>query len=44
MAYYFDFQAEIEQEIRTEWEQVQQEKSLLSPSPFFVRMRAKRLL
>ena len=44
MAYYFDFQAEIEQEIRTEWEQVQQEKSLLLPSPFFVRMRAKGLL
>lgn len=44
MAYYFDFQAEIEQEIRDEWEQVQQEKSLISPSPFFVRMRAKGLL
>ena len=44
MAYYFDFQAEIEQEIRAEWEQVQQEKSLLSPSPFFVKMRAKGLL
>jgi uncharacterized protein (DUF433 family) len=44
MAYYFDFQAEIDREIRIEWEQVQQEKSLLSPSPFFVRMRAKGLL
>ncbi|TAH20674.1 MAG: hypothetical protein EAZ09_13860 [Oscillatoriales cyanobacterium] len=36
--------AEIEQEIRAEWEQVQQEKFLLSPSPFFVKMRAKGLL
>ncbi|MCC3567795.1 MAG: DUF433 domain-containing protein [Microcoleus sp. PH2017_31_RDM_U_A] len=44
MGYYFDFQAEIEQEIRAEWEQVQQEKFLLSPSPFFVKMRAKGLL
>ncbi|NJK70007.1 MAG: DUF433 domain-containing protein [Microcoleus sp. SU_5_3] len=44
MAYYFDFQSEIEQEIRAEWEQVQQEKSQLLPSPFFVRMRAKGLL
>lgn len=25
MGYYFDFQAEIEHEIRAEWEQVQQE-------------------
>jgi len=44
MAYYFDNQDEIDQEIRTEWEQVQQTKSLVSPSPFFVRMRAKGLL
>ncbi|MEG4272509.1 hypothetical protein QUA72_09940 [Microcoleus sp. M2_B4] len=44
MIYDFDFQAKIEQEIRREWEQVQQNKSLLSPSPFFVRMRAKGLL
>ena len=44
MAYYFDYQAEIDNDIRAEWEQVQQEKSLLLPSPFFVRMRAKGLL
>lgn len=44
MAYYFDYQAEIDNEIRSEWEQVQNEKALLSPSPFFVRMRAKGLL
>ena len=44
MAYYFDYQAEIDNEIRTEWEQVQEEKALLLPSPFFVRMRAKGLL
>ncbi|TAG62877.1 MAG: DUF433 domain-containing protein [Oscillatoriales cyanobacterium] len=38
MAYYFDFQAEIDREIRMEWEQVQQEKSLLSPSPLFTHI------
>lgn len=44
MAYYFDHQDEIDGEIRTEWEQAQRAKSQASPSPFFVRMRAKGLL
>jgi uncharacterized protein (DUF433 family) len=41
MVYYFDRQDEIDREIRTEWEQAEQEKSLASPSPFVVRMKAK---
>lgn len=41
MVYYFDHQDEIDDEIRTEWEQAQQAKSQASPSPFFVRMRAR---
>jgi uncharacterized protein (DUF433 family) len=44
MGYYFDYQDEIDEEIRTEWEQALQAKSQASPSPFFVRMRAKGLL
>ncbi|MBZ8183003.1 DUF433 domain-containing protein [Oscillatoria salina] len=44
MAYYFDFQDEIEAEIRREWEEVKQEKSTASPSPFVVRMRMKGLI
>jgi len=36
--------ANIIQEIRAEWEQFQQEKALISPSPFFIKMRAKGLL
>ena len=44
MGYYFDHQDEIDREIRTEWEQAQEEKSQASSSPFFVRMRAKGLL
>jgi hypothetical protein len=41
MGYYFDHVDEIDQEIRAEWEQFQQEKALISPSPFFIKMRAK---
>ena len=44
MAYYFDYQDQIDSEIRTEWEQAQQAKSQASASPFFVRMRARGLL
>lgn len=44
MVYYFEHQNEIDGEIRTEWDQAQQEKSQASPSPFFVRMRARGLL
>lgn len=41
MGYYFDHQEEIDQEINLEWEQVQQEKKQVSPSPFFLRMKSK---
>jgi hypothetical protein len=44
LAYYFDHQAEIDREIKAEWEQAEQEKSRASHSPFFLRMRAKELL
>ena len=44
MMYYFDRQDEIDAEIRSEWEQVQQEKSVASRSPFFVRMRARGVI
>jgi uncharacterized protein (DUF433 family) len=44
MVYYFDRQDEIDSEIREEWEQAQQAKSQASPSPFFVRMKARGLL
>lgn len=41
MGYYFDHQEEIDQEIREEWEQVQENKS---KSPFYIRMKAKGVL
>lgn len=44
MMYYFDNQDEIDSEIRMEWEQVKQEKSQSSRSPFFVRMRARGVI
>lgn len=44
MTYYFDHPEEIDGEIRSEWEQAEREKSLLQPSPFFLRMRGKGLL
>jgi uncharacterized protein (DUF433 family) len=44
MAYYFDHQEEIEQEIDAEWKQVQKERQSAQRSPFYVRMRAKGLL
>jgi len=44
MAYYFDHQEEIDQEIRAEWEQVEEDRKRSSRSPFFLRMRAKGLL
>ena len=43
MAYYFDHQDEIDQEIREELELAEQMNSA-TRSPFFVRMRAKGLL
>jgi uncharacterized protein (DUF433 family) len=44
MAYYFDRQEEIDQEIRIEWSLAEQAKSQSPRSPFFVRMQAKGLL
>jgi uncharacterized protein DUF433 len=40
MAYYFDHQSQIDNEIRAELEQVDTERSTLPPSPFLSRMRA----
>ena len=44
MGYYFDHQQEIDNEIRSEWEQVQREKAQVPASPFLIRMKAKGLL
>ncbi|MBC5795983.1 DUF433 domain-containing protein [Sphaerospermopsis sp. LEGE 00249] len=44
MGYYFDHQEEIDQEIKEEWEQVQQSRHELASSPFYNRMKAKGLL
>jgi uncharacterized protein (DUF433 family) len=41
MAYYFDHQSAIEEEIRHEWEQIESESGKLAASPFLARMRAK---
>lgn len=44
MAYHFDHQDEIESEIHAEWAKVQQDRTLSTRSPFFLRMHAKGLL
>jgi hypothetical protein len=44
MGYYFDHQQEIDQEIREEWEQVQETMKQTVQSPFYSRMKAKGLL
>lgn len=44
MAYYFDHQEEIDQEIAQEWEQVQASVAQGVRSPFYIRMKAKGLL
>ncbi len=44
MGYYFDHQEEIDQEIRQEWQQVQENMTQVAMSPFYVRMKAKGLL
>ena len=44
MAYYYDHQKEIDAEIRAELEQVEEARQAVTPSPFFVRMRAKGIL
>ncbi|WP_019499913.1 DUF433 domain-containing protein [Pseudanabaena sp. PCC 6802] len=44
MGYYFDHQEEIDQEIRQELQQVQENTAQASKSPFYIRMKAKGLL
>lgn len=44
MAYYFDHQEEIDQEIRQELQQVEENMAQASKSPFYIRMKAKGLL
>lgn len=44
MAYYFDHQGEIDREIQAEWRQAQLDRSQSTPSPFFVRLKARGLL
>ena len=44
MGYYFDHQEEVDGEIRSEMKQADQGHSQSSRSPFFVRMKAKRLI
>lgn len=44
MGYYFDHQEEIDQEIRQEWQQVQENITQAAKSPFYIRMKSKGLL
>jgi hypothetical protein len=44
LAYYFDYQDEIDAEIREEWERAESERRSAQPSPFLLRLRAKGLL
>ena len=44
MAYYFDHQDEIEQEIHSEWSQAEKAQNQSDSSPFLARMRSKGLL
>ncbi len=44
MGYYFDHQEEIDQEIRQELQQVQDDTTQAVKSPFYIRMKAKGLL
>lgn len=44
MAYYYDYQEEIDQEIRQECQQVQSSMRRAGQSPFYQRMKAKGLL
>ncbi len=44
MGYYFDHQAEIDDEIRDEWQQAQASTATSLRSPFHARMRAKGIL
>jgi hypothetical protein len=44
MGYYFDHQEEIDLEIRQELQQVQENMTQATKSPFYIRMKAKGLL
>jgi uncharacterized protein (DUF433 family) len=44
MGYYFDHQDEVNEEIRAEAEQSEQDRAAVARSPFYVRMRAKGVL
>jgi len=44
MAYYFDHQSEIDQEIQSEWEQLQADQVQATRSPFYLRMKAQGVL
>lgn len=44
LAYYYDHQDQIEEEIRLELDQIQMDKLAGHTSPFFMRMRAKGIL
>ncbi len=44
MTYYFDHQAEIDEEIRLEIEQDSETRSTAQRTPFYARMKAKGLL
>jgi hypothetical protein len=44
MGYYFDHQEEIDQEIRQELQQAQENMTQATKSPFYIRMKAKGLL
>ncbi len=44
MTYYYDHQAEIEEEIQTEVAQAKKDRLTAPPTPFTLRMKAKGLL
>jgi uncharacterized protein (DUF433 family) len=44
MGYYFDHQAEIDQEIQAEWQQIQTDQAEVQRSPFYTRMKAQGIL
>lgn len=44
MGYYFDHQEEIDEELRQEWQQVQENMEQTDRSPFYLCMKARELL
>jgi len=44
LAYYYDHEDEIDEEIRGEWQEADQAKAAAVRSPFYLRMKAKGLL